>query len=194
METKEIRWSLEVDGEVHVVVLQQQNQEYPLYVDGCLIEKLKIDKYFNYEYRFEICGKTCSIVKLITDKEIGFVFDGKYQNKTRKYARVPKVPLFMKVLLLSNLIVLLSFVLCDLIIKCDILDKMFFILICLGSEIFVSKIIRYVSNMPVTFKNKIGNFVFRLWWAILAEIPYFIVMFFMFKILAMLIETHGLIF
>lgn len=143
-----------------------------LYVDDKLIDSIKITHFLNFEYEFNIYEKKCSIVKLVTDKTVGFVIDGEYQNKNRKYAKITKTPLLTWIALVIDLFVLIAYVIYAFSVDLILYYKIFLIMIFVMFSLALTYFIRVVCNSPCAIKNPTHNWMLRCFLIIIIEIAF----------------------
>ena len=156
----EYLWNIKIGETTHKISLIQKavKSNYSLYVDDELLGNLKISRWFNYEYKFEIDGNPCSIVKLLTEDKIRIAVNSEYQDKDRKYAPVLRPCICSKIMIILNWLIFFGAVICGFVSHCDILDKLFFIVMCIGCVVFIDKISRYLVSSPTCTKSKLFNF------------------------------------
>lgn len=173
MEFYREQWVVEsVDGK-HVVSLDHLSAyTVNLYVDEVLIETVKIKNFLNFEYEFTVFEHKCSIVKLVTDKTIGFVVDGKYQNKARKYAPITKTPILTWIFFTIDFIALFVFAIYTCTVNLPSYNKVFFIMMLLTFTLALTYLIRIVSNSPCNIKNSKINLLIRCLLIIIIEVVY----------------------
>ena len=143
-----------------------------LYVDDKLIDRIKITHFLNFEYKFNVYEKKCSIVKLVTDKTVGFVINGEYQNKNRKYAPITKTPLLAWFALAMDLIILIIYVMYAFSVDLILRNKIFLIMIFLMFSLVLTYFIRVVCNSPCVVKNPMHNLMLRCFLIIITEIVF----------------------
>ena len=169
-----VEWNIKIGEMDHTISLIQKETKYKysLYIDGELLNELKINRWFNYEYQFEIDGKSCSIVKLLNEKEIRLSVEFQYQNKNRKYVPIPKVHSYAKIIIILNYAVLLWNIVYAMLVGSTIPNKIFFMVMCTGCFLFIDSFARYFSNAPFDTKNKLLNIVLRVSLLVLIELIY----------------------
>ena len=162
MDVSKEQWVVQCQDGVHIVSLCYLDYSYAnLLIDENVIAKIKTNHFFNYEYKFNVKEKQCSIVKLVTDKSFGFVSDGEYQNKPRKYNPVTKVPKLTWVFLIIDIIISIALITLLLFRGFSIESDMVWILSVLTYTSFIIYCMRVVCNAPVVFKNPKKNLALR---------------------------------
>lgn len=170
------------EGSSLVELCYTGNNFADLYVDDKLIDRIKIVHFLNFEYTFNVREKQCSIVKLVTDKTIGFVVDGKYQNKDRNYAPITKTPILTWIVLSIDLIVLIIYAIYVFQIDSIRLDgKLLLVVEFTMFSFILTYFIRVVCNSPCVIKNPTHNLMFRCFLIIVTEIIFAFVAFGMFS-------------
>lgn len=176
MDNSKDQWVVNCKDAKHIVSLHYTKSFYAdLYVDDKLIDSIKINHFLNYEYKFNVQEKECSIVMLVTDKSVGFVVDGEYQNKNRKYVPITKTPVLTWIALSIDLIVLSSFIICVFNTDLSLHNKMFVSMLFSIFALVLTYFIRVVSNSPCVIKNPMRNSMFRCLCIVIIEIAYILI-------------------
>ena len=160
------QWIVYINDILHVIEIKEENK---VYVDNEYVGEIKTRNLMNYEYKFKIANKDCSLVKLVIDKEFQLVVDGKYINTKRPYIPL-STPLFSAhIFLVLNFVALLFFTVLN---YCGILElpnKFFYEIITICWFVVMSKCVKALSNCPCKIQNNGLNKLFRFILIILAE-------------------------
>ena len=181
MSTNSFEWIVIDNENTHIIKLKIKNKKYILCVDGEKREIFQQNKFFNDEYRFNVGQKQCSIVKFVTDKIPGFVVDGVYQNKDRKYYPITKPPFISKIILVLNAIIFLGIVLYSFINFKYEEEYMLFFFIVACFSIFVNVFSRYISTAPVVIKSEKNSLLYRVSILIILNLAYYVVLIYFFE-------------
>jgi len=161
MDKNREQWTIRGEDKIYIIDMVYDGDYATVLVNDKVIDKIKIKHFFNYEYTFEVDGYKCSIVKLVTDKSMGFVVNGVYQNKSRSYSPVTNIPVLTWIAFLLNFAyVILSAIF---IFKPDI-ELTHQMSLLLMTIVFVSAVIyciRVVCNAPCSIRDSKKNLLLR---------------------------------
>ena len=154
-------------GEKHILNLVYNKNQYSLYIDEKLFSKFKMSRLFNSEYKFEIFGLKCSIIKLMGEKELPkLVVNNKFQHDTNKiYTPIPRPTVFAYVFLVFNLML---FVVSSIysIVYFDIAN-----VICLFCIFIIADVaIAFVSTAPLVLRHQKYRYVFRIFLTVIITV------------------------
>jgi len=173
MDISKEQWVIHCETGTHVVCLNYINSNNAtLFVDDKVIDNIKVKHFFNFEYKFKVEEQECSIVKLVTDKTFGFVVNGEYQNKSRKYNPITNIPFLTWFALFADLIVLIGFTFFTFSVDLSLRNKMFCIMLFMISTLVITYFIRVICNSPCVIKKHTHNLMFRSSLIIIIEIVY----------------------
>lgn len=180
---RESVWNIKIGEITHKISLIQKavKTDYSLYVDDELLSSLKISRWFNYEYKFEIDGNSCSIVKLLKEDNARIAVNGEYIDKDIEYVPVPPPSVFSKMIIILNMIVFLGVAVFSMFGNYNLIYKIIFVEISFGFFIFIEKLAGIVLSNPVNKKDKSKNIISNMIFLI-AEIVYIVVLLYLLKV------------
>ena len=158
-----IDWSIKDDmSNTHIIrVVSPKRNVYTLYVDEVVFAEFKANRFFNDEYCFEVFGKKCSIVKVLTSSSPSLVVDGVYQENTnKKYTPIPKPTWFTYLNLIFNALACIASVLYMVIKKGY--DNLHYCILLICFSFSLNLMIEYFSTAPLIIKNSKIRFVYRI--------------------------------
>ena len=173
MDISKEQWVVNCENGTHVVSLNySDSNNATLFVDDKVIDNVKVNHFFNFEYKFKVEEQECSIVKLVTDKTFGFVVNSEYQNKSRKYNPITNIPVLTWIALFADLIAFIGFIVFTFSVDLSLRNKMFCIMLFMISTLVTTYFIRVICNSPCVIKNHTQNLLFRSSLIIIIEIAY----------------------
>ncbi len=158
-----VDWVIKDDeGKSHIIQLEgDKKNEYFLYVDGKHLEKIKMSKFFNSEYTFEVFGTKCSLVKLMFNETPKLVVNNEFKDDPKRfYSPIPKPSVVTYITIVINLLLCMSSLI-YLVANFNNDNGMRAIYI-FGLSLIAVVAIAYVSTAPLICTNAKIRFVIRM--------------------------------
>ncbi len=160
------QWIFYIDEEKHIVTLKEDGN---LYVDREFVKQINMKYHFNYEYRFKIGDKECSIVKLTKDKYYRLAVDGRYLSIKKEYTPLSQLLYATYVFIAFEFLSFLAFAVLFLKSEKESLLNMVYAIAAVVIFMLVLKCFEYLANCPCKIQNDKLNKLFRFFLMILAE-------------------------